>query len=135
QKLATSRALAATSIAQLAVDPEISVALASEAYSTTPTTEAEEALRQSLLESHAYLTIPQHKGRITRAAFSPDGKLVVVATGDSANIWDLAAGSVIAELHGHSGPVVGAAFSPNGKLVVTASDDKTARIWDWKAKR
>ncbi|HEX8422313.1 MAG TPA: WD40 repeat domain-containing protein, partial [Pyrinomonadaceae bacterium] len=26
-------------------------------------------------------------------------------------------------------------FSPDGKLVVTASEDKTARVWDWRANR
>jgi WD40 repeat protein len=69
---------------------------------------------------------------VTRAAFSPDDKRVVTASGDgTARIWDAATGQPVGEvLRGHSGPVVSAAFSPDGKRIVTASMDMTARIWD-----
>jgi WD40 repeat protein len=132
---AESRGLAATAVSQLSVDPEVSVAVAQKAYSKAPTTEAENALRQALFESHAYLTIQNHKGRISNAAFSPDGRLVVVASGASANVLDLATGEVVRELRGHSGPVLGAAFNGKGDLIVTAGSDETARIWNWQTGR
>ena len=66
------------------------------------------------------------------AAFSPDGKRIVTASGDkTARIWDADSGKPIGEpLKGHEDAVVSAAFSPDGKRIVTASRDKTARIWD-----
>ena len=65
------------------------------------------------------------------AAFSPDGKLIVVAFGRMARQWDVATGQPVGvSLRGHSSWVWSAAFSPDGKRVVTASADKTARIWD-----
>ncbi len=68
---------------------------------------------------------------VCRAAFSPDGKLVVTASDDhTARLWEVASGQVLRVLPGHQGAVWHAAFSPDGKLVVTASGDKTARLWD-----
>ncbi len=134
EKLANSRALAATAVTQLSIDPEVSVQLAREGYASAHTSEAEDALRESLFESHAYQTIGQHQGRITGAAFSPDGQLVVIASGSDAKVVDLATGAVVSELRGHGGPVLGAAFNPKGDLIVTAGADKTARIWNWKKK-
>ncbi len=46
--MSTSRALAATSVSQLSVDPEVSVSLAKEAYSKAHTNEAEVALLSGL---------------------------------------------------------------------------------------
>lgn len=135
EKLSNSRALAATAVTELAIDPEVSVQLARKGYATAPTREAEDALRESLFESHAYYIIGQHQGRITGAAFSPDGQLVVVASGSGAEVMDLATGAVVSELRGHSGPVLGAAFNPKGDLIVTAGADKTARIWNWRKQR
>ena len=57
------------------------------------------------------------------AAFSPDGKRIVTASGDkTARIWDAATGQPIGEpLKGHEDAVYSAAFSPDGKRIVTAS--------------
>jgi WD40 repeat protein len=73
----------------------------------------------------------RHTGRVHCAAFSPDGKRVVTASGDgTARVWDAATGARLAELVGHAGAVASAAFSPDGKQIVTASSDRTARVWD-----
>jgi WD40 repeat protein len=69
---------------------------------------------------------------VLSAAFSPDGKRIVTASGDkTARVWDVETGKQIDEpLKGHAGAVLSAAFSPDGKRIVTASGDKTARLWD-----
>ncbi|MBD2411715.1 hypothetical protein FACHB389_24165 [Nostoc calcicola FACHB-389] len=83
-----------------------------------------------------------HQGEVTSAAFSPDGKLIVTASGDNssttsndntAKVWDLN-GKLITDLKGHQEQVTSAAFSPDGKLIVTASRDNTAKVWDLNGK-
>jgi hypothetical protein len=70
---------------------------------------------------------------VTRAAFSPDGRLVVTANADgTAQVWDWRAKSSLAELRAGSQPLSSAAFSPDGRWVVTAGADGAARVWDWQ---
>lgn len=76
----------------------------------------------------------RHAERLNSASFSPDGTRVVTASEDNtARVWNVANGQLIAVLRGHEVAhrgVVDAKFSPNGALIVTASWDNTARIWD-----
>ena len=72
-----------------------------------------------------------HQDWVGHAAFSPDGKLVVTASGDNtARLWEVATGQALRCCQGTRDAVWHAAFSPDGKLVVTASADKTARLWE-----
>ena len=129
KKIAQSRELAANAVAQSNVDPELAVVLATEALKVTPTVQAEEALRQTLLALSFRFELQGYN--VSRAAFSPDGKLIVTAIySRSARIWDANTGQSVRELQGHTGAVTSAVFSPDGKLIVTASGDGTARIWD-----
>jgi WD40 repeat protein len=71
-----------------------------------------------------------HLDKVVTAAFSPDGKRVVTASGDkTARIWDSASGTVLATLTGHQDELSMGAFSPHGQRVVTASKDTSARVW------
>jgi len=63
-------------------------------------------------------------------AFSPDGRYVLAADGNTARLWDAATGQQIRSLEGHSDWVSSVAFSPDGRYVLTGSADKTARLWD-----
>lgn len=76
------------------------------------------------------------EGRITSAAFSPDGRRVITtASSHEAKLWDAQTGEQIGKDLSHGDSVWHAAFSPDGKSVVTASDDGTARIWEVEAVR
>jgi WD40 repeat protein len=129
--IAHSRELAASAIAQLPIDPERSVLLATEAARISRTAQAEDALRQSLVESHVRAVLRGHTGAVRGVASSPNGKFVVTASSDTtARVWEAATGRGVAVLRGHTAALTGAAFSPNGKFVVTGSADKTARVWE-----
>jgi WD40 repeat protein/tRNA A-37 threonylcarbamoyl transferase component Bud32 len=72
--------------------------------------------------------------RQAEAAFSPDGRALVIALGGSdggeARVLDGDAGRPVAGPFRHNQLIWHAAFSPDGGRVVTASWDKTARVWD-----
>ena len=64
------------------------------------------------------------------AAFSPDGMLVVTASDNMAQLWNMETGRTqLQEPLVIDQPVSSVAFSPDGKLVLTASL-KTAQLWD-----
>ena len=68
--------------------------------------------------------------RVSYAAFSPDGKYIVTASANGAQIWDTTTGDKLHTLQGHKDIVNTAAFSPDSKLVATAGYDKTVMVWN-----
>lgn len=72
-----------------------------------------------------------HEDAVHRAAWSPDGRRVVTASGDgSARVWDGDSGRLLRVLTGHTAKVTHAVWSPEGQRIVTSSEDGSARIWD-----
>src|ERR1041385_3975555 len=69
-------------------------------------------------------------------AFTPDGKVLAVAGGNSEDflirLWDVASGQSLGTLNGHTGIVWSLAFSPDGQMLASVSSDKTAKVWDWR---
>ena len=130
QNIARSRELALSAVAQLPIDPELSLLLATEAARISKTKQAEDVLRKAIMLSHVRTVLRGHTGQVFSAVYSPDGRFVLTASEDqTAQIWEIATGKVV-ELRGHSDALESAVFSHDGRLVLTASDDKTARIWD-----
>jgi WD40 repeat protein len=75
-------------------------------------------------------TLIGHKGRVSSARFSADGRRIVTASVDgTARVWDWHSGAVLATLVGQA-VLYSARFSPDGNRVVTASEDHTVRVWD-----
>jgi WD40 repeat protein/DNA-binding winged helix-turn-helix (wHTH) protein len=64
------------------------------------------------------------------SAFSPDGRLVVAALGDStARVWNISRVGDNTETFRSPAAVIDARFSPDGLRTVVAGADGTARIW------
>ncbi|MFE0106122.1 WD40 repeat domain-containing protein [Streptomyces sp. NPDC059009] len=69
---------------------------------------------------------------VAAVAFSPDGRSLAAASGDTAYVLDSSDGHEISKVrHANSlGVVWSVAFGVNGRRLATGSGDHTARIWD-----
>lgn len=76
-------------------------------------------------------TFRGHKGRITWAALSDDGRRAFSSSSDmTIKVWDTGNGAEIRTLSGHTGDVVAVAASADGRRCISASLDGTLRVWD-----
>jgi WD40 repeat protein/beta-lactamase regulating signal transducer with metallopeptidase domain len=83
-------------------------------------------------------TLSGHTQRVWAVAFSPDGKVLVSASGNfgkqdepgQVKLWDVAEGKFLRDLPGQQGMVWALAFSPDGKHIASGGSDRTVRLWD-----
>lgn len=83
-------------------------------------------------------TLPH--GSFSSAMFTQDGRYLLTAADDGAQLWDLQTGDATRRFYGHSEQVRTAVFSPDGRQVLTGAGrqfdmgiiprDCTARLWD-----
>jgi WD40 repeat protein len=65
------------------------------------------------------------------AAFSPDRRLVLLASADrSVRLLEVASGRELRRFVGHAASVWAVAFSPDGRRALSGSLDGTVRLWD-----
>jgi WD40 repeat protein len=134
-KLAQSRELAASSVSELHVDPELSLLLAMEAWRRTATFQAGEALRRALQASRVRRTLRGPPDTVVHSAeYSPDGAHVLVAYADGTCwLWDLTASTPTHKVFGTptaNDAVHTARFDGDGRRMVTATQDGAAVVWD-----
>ncbi len=134
-RIATSRELAASAIASLDVDPELSILLAREAIETTRSAdgtvlrEAEEALHRAVVASRLELEVRGVGGVV---AWSPLGVFVAEGPENSGviDIRDAETGERVLAFEGHAGGVNNVAFSPDGSRLASTGDDGELKVWD-----
>jgi WD40 repeat protein/DNA-binding SARP family transcriptional activator/class 3 adenylate cyclase len=134
-RIATARELAAAAVANLEVDPELSVLLASEAVETTRSSdgtvlsEGEEALHRALVASRLELEVPDVGGLL---AWSSRGVFVTEGPENSGmiDIRDDETGESVLAFAAHDGDINDVAFSPDGSLLATTGDDGTLKVWN-----
>ena len=127
--LATSRELAASSIAVLDRDPELSVLLALEAAKAAePTYEAVSALHEGLREHRTLWTLlgepeegtPLLTQSTLSGSLSPDGQSVLFARLNRLEVWDVHGSAPRWDKELEEGERVNARFSTDGKQIVGA---------------
>lgn len=64
------------------------------------------------------------------AAFSPDGRRILLNSVDSIRVWDTGPAHLRTELWRHGVQFRSATFSPNGRHIITTSWSKPPQIWD-----
>ena len=133
---AQSRQLAAASVSQLAIDPELSLLLGLEAFDKDETPEAEQALRRALDESRVTHTLRQHEDSVNEVAYNPEGDLLATASSDgTVRLVSPRDGRELGVVEPGEGPVRGVTFSPNGTRLLTREDGETVQVWSLEGDR
>jgi WD40 repeat protein/tetratricopeptide (TPR) repeat protein len=75
-------------------------------------------------------------GMISAVAFSPDGKTILIGSGDHPRLWDVATGRPLGPPLKHPVELSSVAFSPDGRMIVTGTfDGNAARRWDFASRQ
>ena len=73
------------------------------------------------------------KGRVDVIRYSPDGKLLAIASGIGVWLYDVATRREIALLTEHTSVVDRLAFSPDGRTFASGSKDGTILLWGYRS--
>lgn len=131
--MAQSGELAAYAKSQIQIDPGLSFQLAARAVKLSSTSQAIEALRESLTHSSLHVELRGHPFWVDRASFSPDGKWIVTSSLDgTAGVWEAGTGRLIStfQVRNVLGGMQSASFSPDSKRIVTEGRERVARVWE-----
>jgi WD40 repeat protein/class 3 adenylate cyclase len=134
-RIARARELSAAALANLEVDPELSILLAKKAIEQTRAAdgsvlrEAEEALHRAVGASRIVLSVPRLGGAVD---WSPKDVFVTEGPENSGivDIRDAITGERTLSFEGHDVDVNSIAFSPDGSMLATTGDDGALKVWN-----
>jgi len=135
-RTAFARELAAASLSNLDVDPELSILLALHGVNATAPDkltlpEVENALHRAIAHSRIQKTFAAHQGQVWAMAYSPDGTRLATSGSDKkVRIWDTVSYENLLTLQAEDADLTNITFNPNGKQLATASKDGSTKIWD-----
>lgn len=80
-------------------------------------------------------TIEGLAGKVAAVRFTPDGALLVVASGrpgqfGAVSVWKVEDRSKVAEVRGHADMILDADLSPDGSAFATGSYDRMVKLWE-----
>jgi WD40 repeat protein len=127
---AHARQLDGAAISLFGSDPELSLLLAAEAARLVPTPQAERTLRTAYIASRERATFTS-TGPVSAASYSPDGKLVLVASEDgSARLFDAKSQRLVRTLRRAGAPLLDAGFSADGRRIVAGGENGEVQVWN-----
>ena len=136
-RISRARELAAASVANLTVDPELSILLALRAVETTDggrdaLPDAVDALHRAVAATRVLRTI---HAQAAAASFSPDGSTFATAGLQGVTVWSTSTARRIAMLRGRGGPFRFVVYSPDRMRIAAAAADGAATIWNVRTGR
>jgi len=76
-----------------------------------------------------------HTGYISCCRFLSDRQIITCSGDMSCILWDIEAGSKVAEFNDHNGDVMSVSVSPDKNTFVSGACDATAKFWDIRSNR
>lgn len=91
--------------------------------------EAKQLIQEALYQVRERNRLEGHDDVVFRTIFSPDGQIIITASGDNTLKMWRRDGTPIKTLRGHSDSIIDASFSPDGQILASASYDRTIKLW------
>jgi WD40 repeat protein len=122
KKVALARGLSAEALNRLDSNAELSLLLALEAVKQGESVQAQNTLREVLLQIRAGQTLHSQSSGVLAVAWSPDGKQVALGLKNGAiQLWDSQSNALLTVLTGHTEAIRCLQFSPSGQWLASAS--------------
>lgn len=81
-------------------------------------------------QTHQLLRTLKDGGRVATVTFSPDGRTLANASGETIRLWDVQTGDSKASFGNHTSSLSSVIFSPDGKTLASEDTDGNVALWD-----